>query len=602
MRDSASPAVLPHPGRLSAVSRRSSLGRRLAGRLAVAAASLALMPTLSVMAGTPSVANAGFQATSSGTYLTGATAITAGSQFTCALVASGGVDCWGDNSIAELGDGTTTSSSVPMAVRGITTASAIAAGFGHACALLAGGTVKCWGANATGQLGDGTLGQSTTPVAVSGIAGAIAIVAGGQHTCALLSAGTVKCWGEDLEGELGDGTTPIYRSTPVAVIGLTGVRALAAGGRHTCALLSGGTVKCWGWNSWGQLGDGTSTSRSKPVAVAGLTGAAAIAAGDDHTCALLGDGSVACWGHNQYGELGNGTTTDSSTAVPVFFVSTVSAITGGQHHTCALLAAGSVDCWGYNLFGQLGDGTTTDSLTPTSVTVSGITTATMVAAGDLHTCALLAGGSVDCWGENLNGQLGNGSTTYGPTSTPVTVVGLTGSQSSGVTKAWLAKVGPSGVNGTASVAVVTPSAGSIGLKLVKLRASSTLPVTVYKGTCASVGPVLFRTRLDRHDQDRCRNPHEHPDRDPGEADPRRYVWYGQDRDPRGERQRHQVRRVRQAHRAGSPGRRPSLLQVLPGRQRLSGSRWSAGCRAELHSVAQDMDTGRQPHRVCPGLA
>src|SRR5438105_822948 len=250
-------------------------------------------------------------------------------------------------------------------------ATAIAAGGAHTCLLTGTGAVKCWGYNAFGQLGDGTRTERHTPVGVLGLAsGVVAITAGGGHTCALTGAGAVRCWGDNARGELGDGTTP-GRHAPVAVSGLAGgVSAIAAGGNHSCALTRGGGVKCWGLNSYGELGDGTTTRRLTPVAVSGLASrVTAISVGETHSCALTSAGAVKCWGWN-------GTPTIHRTPAAVSGLgSGVKAITARgtfydgslRGYSCALTNTGRAKCWGWNLNGQLGDGTTTDRHKPVGV-------------------------------------------------------------------------------------------------------------------------------------------------------------------------------------------------------------------------------------------
>lgn len=377
-----------------------------------------------------------------------ATAVANGGFYTCALLSTGGVACWGSNILGELGDGLSAGpeecvdfacSTKAVPVVGLSDATAITANSSETCALLSTGVVDCWGGGPPRCHEFGSC--ITKPMAVTGITEATAIAG----SCALLSTGVVDCWGSNLWGELGDGTTE-PSGIPVKVHGITNATAISSQGADACALLSTGAVDCWGDNAFGQLGDATSTGpetcyisagqdetcSTTPVAVAGITDARAIATSAGQTCAVLTTGAVDCWGENDYGQLGDGSSAGpercivgtepylcSTIPVTVSTLIDATAITVGPDDTCALLSTGEVDCWGVAEDGALGDNANVGpeecrlSCSRTPVTVDGITDASAVAAGQNSGCAALSTGGVDCWGVNSIGQLGDG-TSSGP--------------------------------------------------------------------------------------------------------------------------------------------------------------------------------------------
>ncbi len=296
-------------------------------------------------------------------------------------------------------------------------ATKVSAGGDFGCALMRSQRVECWGDNRFGQLGNGsTATHRLRPVLVRNVTRAVAVDAGTYHACALLATGRIKCWGRNTHGELGDRTTK-NRRLPVFVRGIVHATRVAAGEYHTCAVLVGGAARCWGSNLSGEIGDGTVRERHVPTAVVGLVhGITWISAGRQSTCAVQ-RGVAKCWGRNQYGQVGDGTTANRPRPRTVTGLGNhtlvVNAGPGLAGETCALVHVpdhgSALFCWGDNANGQLGDGTIKNRHTP--VRVAGMQSrVTSVAIGDGSTCAVRLGG-LKCWGRNGHGQLGDGTTT-----------------------------------------------------------------------------------------------------------------------------------------------------------------------------------------------
>jgi len=303
----------------------------------------------------------------------GVASISIGSGHACAVDTESDLYCWGNDATGQLGTGSFGANNTNAAQVNIGAKVAqVAAGAFFTCARTVGGAVLCWGANENGQLGNGTTNfsdasDSPSPVPTVGLSSGVkAIAAGFSHACALNASNAVVCWGANASGQLGDGTAS-DRSVPVAA-GLSAT-AISAGGFHSCAVTAAGAALCWGDNANGQVGDGTTTDRRTPSPVTGLSsGVVAISAGRFHSCALTSSGSVMCWGYNGYGQLGNGSTTDSSTPVTVSGLPAgIVSIVAGAFHTCAVTNAGTVHCWGYNSTGGLGNGTFASPRAPTVV-------------------------------------------------------------------------------------------------------------------------------------------------------------------------------------------------------------------------------------------
>jgi len=336
----------------------------------------------------------------------------------CAITEDGRTVCWGSNDLGQLGIGTRNPSAAPVVVESLgRNAVSVATGGNQSCALLTDGKMMCWGANFSGELGDGTLLDRMEPALVDGLLDEVtAIAAGGGHTCAALAEGVV-CWGADNNNQRSS------YSDKGDVIGLQGcMQDIASLYDHTCAVSSEGAVYCWGLNDHGQLGDSTTTPKHKAVEVIGLDfGMVRVATGFAHSCALSSDGRVQCWGDNTWGQLGDGTTESRLTPVKVDQgIERATSIAAGFNHTCYLSTSGRVKCWGKGVNGQLGNGTTGTQTIP--MEVKGLEDVLHIEAGESHTCAILADGTIMCWGSNDKGQLGAGVETSGSNPVPIEVI------------------------------------------------------------------------------------------------------------------------------------------------------------------------------------
>ena len=296
--------------------------------------------------------------------------------------------------------------------------SQISAGSAFTCAIRTDGNVSCWGWNNNGQLGRGmTSGEWTeqpNPTQTASLGEgrtAVMISSGSAHTCAILDDGSVSCWGRNSVGQLGDGTTT-HRNTPTQITSLGEGRTavmISSGSVHTCAILDDGSVSCWGGNEYnGQLGDGSMENQYRPTQTANLgeeRTAIAISSGQAHTCAILDDGNVSCWGSNGAGQLGLGHTDSRSTPTQItnFSESRIAiSIATGWSSTCVILDDGNVSCWGDNGLGAIGDGTQEQRNNPTQTSSLGEgRTAIAIAADRSQVCVILDNGYVSCWGDNV---------------------------------------------------------------------------------------------------------------------------------------------------------------------------------------------------------
>ena len=347
------------------------------------------------------------------TALIGRTIVAAGypASFACGLTKGGTAYCWGDNTNGQLGDGTIYGHALPKAVVGDLSFVTIAAGDRHTCGLSASGAAFCWGFNSVGQLGDGTTAERLVPTPVAGSQRFASLIAGGSFTCGLTVDGAAYCWGENNWGQSGDGGS-IYHYIPSLAAGGMRFTSLTAGRAHTCGLTVRGAAYCWGWNGHLQLGDGTNRYYSlTPIPVAGGLNFTAISAGSHHTCGVTAGGTGYCWGWNSDGELGDSTTIDRASPTPIAGGLSFRAITAGGRHTCGIGSGGSGYCWGTNWYGEGARDPAWSGPIGVPAPMAGGLSFHAISGGDFSSCGVTTTGVGYCWGANLYGEVGDGTTT-----------------------------------------------------------------------------------------------------------------------------------------------------------------------------------------------
>ena len=326
-----------------------------------------------------------------------------GFEHSCVLKLHNSLSCWGNNEYGQLGDGSTVSSNTPVQVSGIDPEEVfqIIAGYRHTCAVMFDRSILCWGWNAHGQVGDGTTTTTPSPIEIFASEEVKDAATGAFHTCVIKFGKSLYCWGNNAFGQIGDGSTT-SRNTPVLIDQMSGsVQQISVGYTHTCAVLTDKRIKCWGQNNHGQVGLLCRQEFcSEPVYVPDLYDAVKVTTGVSHSCALLTDATVRCWGLNSNGQLGDQSTASSSVPETVHELQGVHKLTSGNFHNCALLENDSVKCWGSNLVGQGGDGSTKSRNVPISASTLDTFFVTQIASSSVayRNLAMLDGLTITCWG------------------------------------------------------------------------------------------------------------------------------------------------------------------------------------------------------------
>ena len=367
------------------------------------AGSLLFVQSILIIGSGSSLAEA---ASADGPYVTRSVAV--GSSHSCAVMSDKTVKCWGANGSGQLGDGTTTNRDFPVDVNGVSNALSVAVGFNYSCVLLEGGTVMCWGSAMYTGTGDPT--SIAQPQTVSNLSGVTQISSGIWQTCALTTSGEVFCWGarSDIDGPVANSFS--IATVPYQVTGLSQVEAISVGMSSACALMANATVKCWGVQTNGNLGNGESNSTriATPVTVTGISNAVSISLGSSSgACAVLSTRTIKCWGPFVYQQLGTGTA-PATEPVLIPGISSATNVALNASVGCALLVSGSLKCWGGTSGGLIGVGPFNGTTWLPATTVIGVTNASSIAIGSSSACVRLSSGYVKCWGSNASGQIAQG--------------------------------------------------------------------------------------------------------------------------------------------------------------------------------------------------
>lgn len=344
-----------------------------------------------------------------------ASKVALGGNAACAILTDGSARCWGYNNNGVLGNGTTTMSLTPVVVTSSSSYSQIYVHGSSACAITSTGVLKCWGAGAAGQIGDGAVSDTLTPVTVdfgTSYKSLVKTQYTHNYACGITSTDALKCWGDNSNGQLGDGSTGIS-TVPITIDSGVGYKLVKSNSLYTCGITLAGVLKCWGSNSSGQLGNDTTNDSYPPDVIDSGVAYASVALGsssDYSTCAITSLSVLKCWGSNYYGELGDGTTTDKLVPTVVDSGTSYSQVVISGSTACAITTLGILKCWGANVYGQVGDGTLINRSSPVVID-SGVAYSKVVRAGEAYfpntsVCGITTTGVLKCWGGNASGQLG----------------------------------------------------------------------------------------------------------------------------------------------------------------------------------------------------